>query len=559
MRKYLLVLISVSFWWSITHAQNPVAVAGPPAPRLVLVISIDQMRFDYLDRFNPLYKGGLRQLIDKAGIFTNANYRHASTETGPGHSVLLTGSHPNHSGIVANDWWDPYLKRVVNVIDDPVQRTIGGEGRASSPANLVTFTVGDALKAKSPRSHVVGIGLKDRSAILMGGHRADAAYWFENAGGNFISSTFYMDAAPAWLTDFNRKRSVDRFAAKAWTRLIDDVALYEKYAGKDAIESERDRKDIAFPHPFKGVPPQEEYYLELRRSPFGDDIVLDFSLEAMKHHELGKDADTDILAIGFAATDGIGHNWGPDSQELMDQMLRLDGVLARLFAHVDSTVGLANTLIVLSADHGARPLAELSAEKGLPAKRVPPKVLESAVRTALDNRYPGVKNLISHFATDVYLNEEAVRQNKLDWKEVEKTAIDGLLSTGLVEHVYTHDDLRSLAPSSDPDLELFKNAFYAPRSPHLNVQLKRYIYVNSALGGTGHGSVYDFDRHVPVIFMGRGITPGRYADASGPEDIAPTLARILGLEFPREPDSRVLVEMLPAAQSAPSQTTNSHP
>jgi predicted AlkP superfamily pyrophosphatase or phosphodiesterase len=169
-------------------------------------------------------------------------------------------------------------------------------------------------------------------------------------------------------------------------------------------------KDIAFPHPFKGVPPQEEYYLELRRSPFGDDIVLDFSLEAMKHHELGKDADTDILAIGFAATDGIGHNWGPDSQELMDQMLRLDGVLARLFAHVDSTVGLANTLIVLSADHGARPLAELSAEKGLPAKRVPPKVLESAVRTALDNRYPGVKNLISHFATDVYLNEEAVRQ-----------------------------------------------------------------------------------------------------------------------------------------------------
>jgi predicted AlkP superfamily pyrophosphatase or phosphodiesterase len=136
MRKYLLVLISVSFWWSITHAQNPVAVAGPPAPRLVLVISIDQMRFDYLDRFNPLYKGGLRQLIDKGGHLHERQLSAClNPKRGPGHSVLLTGSHPNHSGIVANDWWDPYLKRVVNVIDDPVQRTIGGEGRASSPAN----------------------------------------------------------------------------------------------------------------------------------------------------------------------------------------------------------------------------------------------------------------------------------------------------------------------------------------------------------------------------------------------------------------------------------------
>ena len=552
MRKYFLILLVIYVGSQLSGSHTGYAQAGAgsaPAPRLVLMISIDQMRYDYLERFEPLYKSGLRQLLDGAGIFTNAKYRHASSETAPGHSVLLTGTHPSHSGIVANEWWDPYLNKVMNVIDDSVQRTVGGNGRASSPANLLSFTVGDVLKAKSPRSRVVGLGMKDRSAILMGGRRADAAYWFENDGGNFVSSTYYMEAAPAWLNEWNKKRNADRFAARGWTRLLDDVALYEKYAGRDAVEGERDRKDIVFPHPFVAKPPKAEYYVELRRSPFADEVVLDFALEAMKQHALGKDADTDILAVGFAAADGIGHQWGPDSQEQMDQMLRLDGVLGRLLAHVDSTVGLSNTLVVLSADHGVRQLVEISQEKGLPARRVPPKVLQNAVSAAFGQRFPGVNDLVSYFAIDFYLNEESVRRNKLDWKDVEKTAIDALYATGLVEKVYTHDDLRSLAPSSDPNLRLFQNAFYPPRSPHLNVMLKREIYMNASAGGTSHGSVYEFDRHVPIVFMGRMIKPGRYADESGPEDIAPTIAHLLGLEFPHEHDSRQLLEMLSRPQT----------
>jgi predicted AlkP superfamily pyrophosphatase or phosphodiesterase len=405
MRKHCLVLLTVWFCAALTFAQAPPS-GGPARPRLVVVVSIDQMRYDYLERFEPLYKHGLRRILDRAGVFTNAKYRHASTETGPGHSVLLTGSHPSHSGIVANDWWDPYLGKVVNVVDDPVQTTVGGSGRAASPANLLTFTVGDVLKSRSPRSRVVGVGLKDRSAILLAGRRADAAYWFENAGGNFITSTYYMDAPPAWLTQWNRKRSVDRFAARGWDRLIDDVALYEKYAGKDAVEGERDRKDITFPHPFTAKPPSDEYYVQLRRSPFADDIVLEFAMEALRQHGLGKDADTDILTIGFAATDGIGHQWGPDSHELMDQLLRLDIVLGRLFDELDSAVGLSNTLVVLSSDHGSRPLVEIDQAKGIPAKRVAPKVLQTAVQSALDKRFPGVKGLMSHFAIDAYLDEE---------------------------------------------------------------------------------------------------------------------------------------------------------
>ncbi len=228
----------------------------------------------------------------------------------------------------------------------------------------------------------------------------------------------------------------------------------------------------------------------------------------------------------------------------MDQLLRLDLLLGRLFAQVDSAVGLDNTIVVLSADHGSRPLVEISQMHGQEARRVAPKEIQSVLAAALAKRYPGVTDLISHFAIDVYLNVEAVRRHNLNWKEVEGTAVEALLSTGFVDRVYTHDDLKNTARTDDPHVDLFRNAFYEPRSPHLNVLLKPAIYVSSAVGGTGHGSAYDMDRHVPVAFMGRNITPGRYAQESGPEDIAPTLAYLLRLPFPREDNARQLLEML---------------
>lgn len=546
-RKYVLILLALycSSSVSFTQSQPP-----PPAPRLILVMSIDQMRFDYLTRFDPLYKGGLRMLLDRGGVFTNAKYRHAATETGPGHSVILTGRHPSHSGIVANEWYDAYLDRAINVVDDPVQTSIGGAGRAASPANAIGFTIGDVLKTRTPRSHVVGVSMKDRSAILMAGRRADAAYWFENDGGNFVTSSFYMASAPAWLTAWNRRRSADRFAGQQWTRLLNDAALYDKYAGPDAVEGERDRKNITFPHPFPAKALQPDYYVELRRTPFADEVTLEFALEAMKQHELGKDAETDILAIGFSASDGVGHTYGADSHEIMDQMLRLDLMLQSLFKTVDSTIGLDHTVIVLTADHGSRPLVEVLQSRGVPARRAAPAVLEKAVADAFAKKFPGVKDLVSYFATDFYLDEDVIRQHNLSRKEVEQTAIAALMNTGLVERVYTDDDLMSTASSSDPFLALFQNAFFQPRSPQLTVLLKQDVYMNSSAGGTGHGSVYEFDRHVPVVFMGRTLTPGRYADASGPEDIAPTLARILGLEFPREHDARVLNELFSQSSAA---------
>jgi predicted AlkP superfamily pyrophosphatase or phosphodiesterase len=332
---------------------------------LVLVLSIDQMRFDYLTRFNSLYKGGLRRLLDQGAVFTSAKYRHANTETGPGHSVILSGRHASHSGIVANTWYDPLLKKSINVVDDPVQQPVGGKGRGASPTNFIGFTVGDVLKRDSPQSKVVGVSMKDRSAILMAGRRADAAYWFENEGGNFITSTYYMATAPEWLNQWNARKYADQYSGKLWERLLPDEKVYEKYAGPDAVEGEWDRKDITFPHRIRQAPPLKGYYEDFRRTPFADEMVLQAALEAMKAHRLGEDAVTDILAVGFSATDVIGHTYGAESHEAMDQLLRLDQTLQKLFEEVDRRVGLAQTWVVLSADHASMPLVELAQKQGL--------------------------------------------------------------------------------------------------------------------------------------------------------------------------------------------------
>jgi predicted AlkP superfamily pyrophosphatase or phosphodiesterase len=543
--KPIIAVFSVISLLSIAASlAASVRQTAPAPPKLVLVLAIDQMRFDYLTRFGTLFRGGFKTLIDRGAVFTAASYRHSANETGPGHSVILSGRHPSHSGIVANDWYDSYLGKYVNVVDDPVQKPVGGDGRSASPVNALSFTVGDVLKNRSPQSRVVGVSLKDRSAILMAGRRGDAAYWYETAGGNFITSTYYMPEAPAWMMTWNNRRFADQYFGKSWTRLLSDTGVYERYAGADAVEGEWDRKDIVFPHAIRGNPPQRAFYDDLRRTPYADELTLSFALEAMKAHRLGEDEATDIFAIGFSGTDVVGHTYGAESHETMDQLLRLDLVLDTLFDEIDSKVGLANTVVVLTADHGSQSLVENLQAKGIDAQRASPRVLSDAVQRALEQRFPGIKDLVSFSAPDFYLNEQTIRTHRLDRKAVEDAAIAALLRTGLVAKVYTHADLTGTLPSSDPFLSLFRNSFYPSRSPHLNVLLNRYVYLSSFAGGTGHGTAYEYDRHVPIVFMGPGIKPGNYAEECGPEDIAPTLALMLGLEFPREWDSRLLTEML---------------
>ena len=543
-RKRLYVVIATILLLG-TSLGGPVQ-ESPSTPKLILVLVIDQMRFDYLTRFDDLYESGLRKLIDEGAVFTNAQYRHAETETGPGHSVILSGRHPSNSGIIANEWYDALLGQVVNVVDDPFEIPLGGPGRPASPANLVGFTFGDVLKRASPESVVVGVSLKDRSAVLMAGRLGDAAYWYETVGGDFITSTYYMEKAPSWLEQWNSGRVADRSAGRLWTRLLDDVSLYESYAGPDDVDGEWDREDTVFPHRIRGNSPEQGFYADLRRTPVADDMTFDVALKAMEAHNVGADEFTDILAIGFSGTDIVGHTYGAESQEVMDQMLRLDLLLGHLLEEVDERVGLEETLVVLTADHGSLPLVETLQAQGVDAGRIDSNVLLATLVQALGERFYDPSGFIAHFKPrGIYLNTAILAERQVARSDVEQSLIDALVETGLVAAVYTEAQLVGDEPSEDPYIHLFRNSYYSSRSPHLSIRFNPYLYVNfTYIGGTGHGTPYEYDRHVPIILMGPGVRAGTFPLESGPEDIAPTLAAILGLDYPREPDSRILSEAL---------------
>lgn len=519
---------------ALAAAALPLAADNTVKPRLVLVVSVDQMRADYLTRFASLYKGGLKRLLEQGAVFTQARYRHACTETGPGHSVILSSRSPRHSGIVANAWYDELLHRRVNVVDDPTVTVLGGTGRAASPAHFVGFTLGDVLKKESPGSRVVGMSFKDRAAILMAGPRADAAYWF-GSDGRFVTTTYYLPAAPAWLAAWNARRLPDGYGGRAWERLLPDTRLYEKLAGPDHVSGEYDRQDTTFPHRLRGTPPAREFYDSLWRTPFADEILRDFALEAAARHELGMRDVTDLLAVGFSATDVIGHTYGPDSQELMDQLLRLDGTLGSLLDALEARVGAGRVLLVLTADHGVQPLVEVLQARGVTgARRADPAVLTKAVNDALAARFPGATGLALDTEEGVTFDLEALARRGLHRRDAEQAVEKALLGTGLVAAVYTQAQLLGEPPAGDPYFALYQRAFYAPRSAHLTVRLKEHVYVDSRPGGTGHGSPYDYDRHVPIVFMGPGVKAGTHAEPCGPEDIAFSLGRLLGLDYPQQ-------------------------
>lgn len=527
--------------------SSPPAASVAPRPRLVVVISVDQMSYDYLGRFRPLFTGGLKTLVERGAVFSNARYRHANCETGPGHSVILSGRNGLHSGIVANAWYDESLGRAVNVVDDASVSPVGGAGRAASPANFIGFTLGDVLKKSQPGARVVGVSLKDRAAILMAGPRADAAYWYEQGNGRFITSSYYMKTAPSWLDAINARRIPDSYAGKAWTKLLPDESLYRKHAGEDSVATEADLKDIVFPHTIAGAPGTPAFYDNFRRTPWADELTLDVALAAMEAHGLGDDAVSDILAIGFSATDVIGHAYGPDSHEIMDQILRLDRTLQRLMDAVKAKVGPDGAVFVLTADHSVMPLVERLQAQGLPAKRVIPADLRAAGMAALAKRFPAAKDLVgAYLAPDFYLNLPSIARQGLHRADVEKTLADALMATGVVAKVYTASSFAGDPPSAvdDPYFDPVQRSYFAPRSAHVIARLKEYMYLTASPGGTGHGTSYEYDRHVPVAFLGPSIKAGAYDGEAAPEDIAPTLGVLLGIDYPLQDARRRLTEMI---------------
>jgi predicted AlkP superfamily pyrophosphatase or phosphodiesterase len=505
MKKLIaLVILAVS-------AATAAAAGLPKKPKLVLVIVIDQFRYDYLTRFRSDYKGGLDQLLTRGAVFTNAYHEHFPTVTGVGHGVIMTGALPSVNGIIGNDWFDREAgKSVACVLDESVQ-ILGGSGRGASPRRLLVSTVGDELeRATGGKSRVIGISLKDRAAIFPAGSLADAAFWYDSAQGNFVSSTYYFPDLPAWVKDFNALKLADGYRGAAWL----DHKLPEDEKIRSAVIS----------------------------SPFGNDLLEAFAERTIQAEDLGRDDTTDLLTVSFSSDDYVGHSYGPESPEVRQVSNQADRMIEKLFRYVNSQIGMQNVLVVLTGDHGTGPLPGAADDVRNSGGRLPSGIVQKTVQEALVQKYGEGNWILNAGEPALYLNTGLILQKKLDLNEFEDTVRDAVLTVPHMFRAYTRHQLIQGAVSRDFVAQRVLNGYNVRRGG--NVVYVPEPYWVSARSGATHGSAFHYDAHVPVIFMGPGIRAGRYDREIAVFDIAPTLASLLDVETPSGSSGRVLTEIL---------------
>ena len=532
----LLVFIAVALVTPVPRTVH--AVEEAPSIRLVLLVAVDQCRYDYLTRFRGEFSGGFARLLTTGAVFSNAYLDHYPTVTAIGHSTMLSGATPAISGIIGNDWYDRALGRNVTSVSDPGTTLVGGTGEGASPRRLLVSTVGDELKSASRaaegapnRPKVFGLSLKDRSAVLPAGHMADGAYWFDTGTGAFITSTFYRPDFPAWVAGFNAKKLGDASAGKTWTFL--DASSGPGHAMPAAV----------------GAP----LYAALYGSPYGNELLAAFAETAIEAERLGQRGVTDILSVSFSSNDAVGHAYGPDSPEVRDMTVRTDRLLQTFFARVDALVGLDHTLVVLTADHGVAPLPELQQARRLPGGRLKGEELFTPIEDALRARFGEGKWILSTAGTSPYLNHVLIAEKKLDPAEVRRVAAVAAQSAPHVARVYTREQLLSGEVAPDTIGRRVLRGYNLTRSGDLEIVLEPYWM--RAGSGTTHGTPYAYDAHIPLVFMGPGIRPGRYDATVALNDLAPTVATLLAIETPSGSQGRVLNEILVPVAPEPVSST----
>ncbi len=502
-----------------------------PGPSLLLLISVDQMRADYLARFGPSFRGGFRRLLDEGAVYTNAYHGHAITATAPGHAALLSGLHPRDSGIVDNTWYDRVLGRRERASSDPDYRLIGmsvpDDGPGGSPRQFKGTSLVGWLKTHDPRSQAVSISRKDRTAVLTA-PEAEHVYWFHPSGA-FVTSTYYRDALPRWVAAFNERDWLGRHLGGYWELSRPESAYRGSRA--DDYDGERGARGFGnvFPHPLPAD--RQPLGTRIQTTPFMDEATLELGEVAIDALRLGADDAIDVLALGLSSTDAIGHAFGPYSREIHDHMLRLDLLLADFFDHVDGAVGLDRTLIVLTSDHGVVRLPEYSRELGEEAERVRMRDIIGGIDDALADELGGEGWFTNHSYGWLHLDREQAAEIGADSRAVVARAAEYLRSLDSVAALFTRAELLADRQPAD-ELEAFaRRSFYADRSGDLYLVHRPYSLweVGSA---ANHQSPYPYDRHVPLIVSGAGIASGTFERPVAIIDIAPTLGGFLGLEVP---------------------------
>lgn len=509
--RILLVLMCAALPMA-AQQKRPAAAPVPRQPKLVLAIMIDQFRYEFLTRFRSEYTGGLKRMMEEGANFTNARYRHFPTVTATGHATLLTGATPAATGIIENQWWDRKTSATVTSVSDASTRLLGAEGSGVSPRRLLQSTVGDELRVSGKGGKVIGISIKDRSAILPVGHSADAAYWLDAVTGNFVSSTYYFRALPAWADEFNKSKPADKYAGHEWL--------------KHKMPSTTGRL----------------LYDDIDTTPFTNELLQQFTLKALAAEKLGAGIKTDLLAVSYSGNDLVGHEYGPDSEEAHDMALRVDRLIGDLLRAAEAQAGAGNVLAVLSADHGVAPVPEDNINRKLPGGRLDLAHLRAALERVLTDKFGGSQWVAYMAGGSVYLNPVTLASRAAKAADVEDVAANALRALPHVFRVYTREQLLNGGVAGDEFGTGVRNGFNAVRSPDLTVLLDPY-WIARLNTGTTHGTLFDYDTHVPLLFWGSRIKSGQYRQSVTPNDIAPTLSDLLGIATPSGSSGRVLFEM----------------
>jgi predicted AlkP superfamily pyrophosphatase or phosphodiesterase len=531
-----------------------VMTAEPAPPKLVLQITVDQLRGDLPGRYmKNMGEGGFRYLMEQGVWYANAHYGHSNTETVVGHTTLATGADPSEHGMVSNVWFDRETgKLAYNIEDDryhiltaggdvdeateidSTQKVASSDGR--SPSNILVSTFSDELALHTNgKARIFGVSVKDRGAVTLAGH-SGKAFWFSKASGEFITSSYYYDRNPDWVDAWNKKNKPRAFGGKSW-KLLRDRSDY-MFGSDDDMPWETDIAGFGrvFPHQY-GSASGKYFSTFLTLSPAGDELTLDFAKALIDAEKIGQDEVTDFLAVSFSSTDYVGHVFGPSSLEAEDNMLRLDRTLANLFKYVDKHVGLKNTLIILSADHGGPDapgyLQSLGADSGYV---VPGEWDREPAITALKKRFGVGQELIqSFFQPYLYLNRELIREKGLDQAEVEQAVADELMS---FKGVALAVSSTALLENRLPDTPLIRSAlrsFHPKRSGDILLIFQPNYFINDFDGLTVtavHGGPWSYDSFVPIVFAGGNLRMQRVYREVDPVDIAATLAAILGVKPP---------------------------
>jgi predicted AlkP superfamily pyrophosphatase or phosphodiesterase len=535
-------------------------LAKSGGPKLVFQITVDQLRGDlpmrYRDRLGP---GGFRYLLEHGVHYTNAHYRHANTETAVGHSTLVTGADPSTHGIVANDWIDPGSGAFVYNTEDDRHHILGKEPKPHqgvSPRNLLASTIGDELVlSNAGRSRVFSVSGKDRGAILPGGH-AGKAFWYSKSTGQFVTSSYYYDAYPSWAEAWNAAAPAEAYRGKSWELLQEKSGYVAAQRDDRPYEAAALSLGRTFPHPYG-----DDKYLTLKLglTPPVDEMTLSFARTVIRAERLSQGDATDFLAVSFSATDYVGHLFGPSSLESEDVILRLDRILAELFAAIDEAVGLDNALIVLSADHGGPEAPEYAREIGIESGRFDFDYFKkkgNPLNQAIKKRFGRGDLIADHSHPYLYLNEAAIRRARLEVDEVERFIAREAIKLPGIFYALSRSELLDGRTAKAPLQDKIRRSFNPGRSGNVHLIPNPYWFLHSTdeadkMGLPGlaaiHGSPWAYDTYVPIFFAGGQLGPQTIARRVSPTDIAPTIAAYLGVKYPSGAVGTPLAELLDGA------------